>query len=121
MTGCAKTPGFARPGHETTNGTRMPPSSVVRLEPRNGSLRDPFTVVPGMVGPPLSLMKATSVLRSWLGLDDFVGHLRRGHLAAQIGRAVCGIRQHPFDCAMNPLSGFYRFRMVKPFEHQRGG
>jgi len=42
----------------------MPPSSVVRFEPRKGSLREAFTVVPGIVGPPLSLMKATSVFRS---------------------------------------------------------
>ena len=42
----------------------MPPSSVVRLEPRNGSFREPLTVVPGIVGPPLSLMKTTNVFCS---------------------------------------------------------
>ena len=52
------------PGHLTRNGTRTPPSSVVRFEPRSGLLRDALTVVPCIVGPPLSLMKNTSVLSS---------------------------------------------------------
>ena len=39
----------------------MPPSSVVRFEPRSGSLREPLIVVPSMVGPPLSLKKTISV------------------------------------------------------------
>jgi hypothetical protein len=37
------------------------PSSVVRFEPRNGVLTEALVVVPFIVGPPLSLMNATSV------------------------------------------------------------
>ena len=50
----------------------MPPSRVVRLEPRSGAFTEPLVVVPFIVGPPLSLMKKTSVrpscplsLRAW--------------------------------------------------------
>ena len=42
----------------------MPPSSVVRLEPRKGSFREALMVVPNMVGPPLSLKKKISVFSS---------------------------------------------------------
>ena len=53
---------FSTPrGQWTMNGTRMPPSSVCRFEPRSGALTAPFTVVPSLVGPPLSLMKKISV------------------------------------------------------------
>ena len=65
ITGLSYTlPAGTCPGHFTKNGTRMPPSSVVRFEPRNGSLRDALIEVPGIVGPPLSLKKNTSVLSS---------------------------------------------------------
>ena len=37
---------------------------VWRFDPRSRALRDPLIVVPGMVGPPLSLKKMTSVCSS---------------------------------------------------------
>src|SRR5205085_9760722 len=47
--------------HDSKNGTRTPPSSVVRLDPRSGVFTEPLMVVPFIVGPPLSLKNATSV------------------------------------------------------------
>src|SRR5687767_11143324 len=44
-----------RPFHFTTNGTRTPPSNVVRFDPRKGTLLEPLTEVVPIVGPPLSL------------------------------------------------------------------
>ena len=42
--------------------TRIPPSSFVRMESRNGWLLDPSFAIPGSVGPPLSLKKKANVL-----------------------------------------------------------
>ena len=53
----------------------MPPSSVVRFEPRSGSLREPLIVVPGMVGPPLSLKKTISVSSSRPSRAELLQHL----------------------------------------------
>ena len=65
MTGWSYTlPAGSWAGHFTKYGTRMPPSSVVRFEPRSGVLIDALPEVPGIVGPPLSLMKNTSVFSS---------------------------------------------------------
>ena len=42
----------------------MPPSQVCRFEPRSGALLEPLMVVPGMVGPPLSLKNTIRVFDS---------------------------------------------------------
>ena len=52
------------PFHDIANATRMPPSQVCRFDPRSGPLLDPLTVVVGIVGPPLSFTKITSVFSS---------------------------------------------------------
>ena len=76
ITGSSYTlPAGSLPFHAMTNGTRMPPSSVVRFEPRSGVLREPLMVVPGIVGPPLSLMKKMSVSSSRPASAQLVEHL----------------------------------------------
>lgn len=42
----------------------MPPSHVCRFDARSGALLEPFSVVVGIVGPPLSFRKMTSVSSS---------------------------------------------------------
>ena len=54
-------PSGRRPFHFMMNGTRMPPSHVVRFDPLKGALLDPLIVVVVIVGPPLSLKKTISV------------------------------------------------------------
>ena len=63
MTGCAcvscrHAPCPAKERHADAALPRLP------LRPRSGSLLEPLMVVPGIVGPPLSLMKKTSVFSS---------------------------------------------------------
>ena len=106
ITGCSYTdPAGSLPFHCTTNGTRMPPSSVVRLEPRNGSLREPLMVVPRMVGPPLSLKKKISVFSSRSRGPERVEHLADGlvhrgeHRGVGLARVV-GDRREPLQSAV---------------------
>jgi hypothetical protein len=57
VTGSSNLPGLSVPGHDTTNGTRTPPSYTAPFAPRSGVLRQFVTPT----GPPLSLKKQTSV------------------------------------------------------------
>jgi hypothetical protein len=52
-------PAATLPGHQAMVQTRMPPSRVLPLLPRSGVLSAPW-----LTGPPLSLVKMTSVLLS---------------------------------------------------------
>jgi hypothetical protein len=57
-------PASRRPFHVISKATRIPPSHVCRFDPCSGALLEPLTVVVGMVGPPLSFRKITSVFSS---------------------------------------------------------
>ena len=52
-------PGAIRPGHQAMVGSRMPPSQVLPLAPRNGAALPPS--LPFTAQGPLSLVKMTSV------------------------------------------------------------
>src|SRR4051812_49566053 len=63
LTGVSQTdPAAILPGHQTTVGSRMPPSRVEPFPPRNGPATPPF--LPCANHGPLSLVNKTSVFRS---------------------------------------------------------
>ena len=85
----------------------MPPSSVVRFEPRSGSLREPLMVVPRMVGPPLSLKKKISVFSSSPRGPELFEHRADGlvHRRRASRRTSCALRVGDRRESLQPAVG----------------